>query len=107
MVHITPRTQEKDETQVCQWSAHAMWRAGTRQPSQLRGIVMRTQSSNPATPRLTPVRDEEAQREIQSFLQALRTYPDRFAREPTLSFAQHFSQVAAELPEVSGKAASV
>jgi len=68
---------------------------------------MRTQTSNPASPKLTPVRDEEVPREIRNFLLALRTYPDRFAREPKLSFERHFSQVAAELPEVIGKAAAV
>jgi hypothetical protein len=56
---------------------------------------------------LSPHQDKETQQEIQSFLRALRTYPDRFAREPRLSFEQHFSQVAAELPEVLRKAAGI
>jgi len=30
---------------------------------------------------------------IDSFLSALSSYPDRFAREPHLSFQQHFSNV--------------
>jgi len=62
--------------------------------------------SNQPTPRIAQVRDEEAQREIQSFLQAIRTYPDRFAQEPHLSFEQHFFRVAAEQPAFSRKAAS-
>jgi len=63
-------------------------------------------TSNPAAPTPAPGRDDEAQREIQHFLQALRTYPDRFAQQPQLSFAQHFFQVAAEMPEVLRKAAT-
>lgn len=66
---------------------------------------MRTRTSNQPTPRIAQVRDEEAQREVQSFLQALRTYPDCFAQEPQLSFQQHFFRVAAQLPGVSRKAA--
>ena len=64
--------------------------------------------TSPARPGPTAGRDEEVQREIQNFLQALRTYPERFAQEPHLSFEQHFCRVAAELelPEISRKAAS-
>jgi len=67
---------------------------------------MRMHTSNPATPTPAPGRDDEAQREIQHFLEALRTYPDRFAQEPKLSFEQHFFRVAAEMPEVLRKAAT-
>ena len=34
-------------------------------------------------------RDEQVRSEIQSFLQALDSYPDRFSREPKISFEQH------------------
>jgi hypothetical protein len=37
-------------------------------------------------------REGEVQREIDSFLRAVSSYPDRFAREP-LSFQQHLSSV--------------
>jgi len=103
MVASNPPKQEEDATQVCRTSAQKS--AGKRQPSQLRGIVMRTHANNQPSQRLAQVRDQESQREILNFLHALRTYPDRFAQEPQLSFEQHFFQVAAELPEVSGKAA--
>jgi hypothetical protein len=33
------------------------------------------------------------QREIDRFLRALSSYPDRYAREPHLSFEQHFSSI--------------
>jgi len=33
--------------------------------------------------------------EIDNFLRALRSYPDRFAREPDLSFQQHLSSIVA------------
>ena len=38
--------------------------------------------------------ENEAQREIENFLQAVRSYPDRFAREPYLSFQQHLCSIA-------------
>lgn len=37
--------------------------------------------------------DREVQREIDSFLRAVSSYPDRFAREPYLSFQQHLSSI--------------
>jgi hypothetical protein len=33
--------------------------------------------------------DEQVRLEIQSFLQALESYPDRAAKEPNLTFEQH------------------
>jgi hypothetical protein len=33
--------------------------------------------------------NEQVLMEVQSFLQALASYPDRFAKEPKLSFEQH------------------
>jgi hypothetical protein len=38
-------------------------------------------------------REREVQREIDSFLRAVSSYPDRFAREPYLSFRQHLSSI--------------
>jgi len=38
-------------------------------------------------------REHEVQEEIDSFRRALRSYPDRFAREPYLSFQQHLSSI--------------
>jgi hypothetical protein len=38
-------------------------------------------------------REHEVQREIDSFLRAISSYPDRFAREPYLSFQQHLSSI--------------
>ncbi len=38
-------------------------------------------------------REHEVQREIDSFLRAVSSYPDRFAREPYLSFQQHLSSI--------------
>jgi hypothetical protein len=39
------------------------------------------------------VRERDVQQEIDSFLRALSSYPDRFAREPYLSFQQHLSSI--------------
>jgi hypothetical protein len=56
---------------------------------------MKTNSSEAST---TGARDHArqrgVQREIDRFLRALSSYPDRFAREPHLSFQQHFSSIA-------------
>jgi len=38
--------------------------------------------------------ERDVQQEIDSFLRALSSYPDRFAREPYLSFQQHLSSIA-------------
>jgi len=38
-------------------------------------------------------REHEVQQDIDSFLRALSSYPDRFAREPYLSFRQHLSSI--------------
>jgi hypothetical protein len=38
-------------------------------------------------------REHDVQREIDSFLRAVSSYPDRFAREPYLSFQQHLSSI--------------
>ena len=38
-------------------------------------------------------RENEVQREIDSFIRAVNSYPDRFAREPYLSFQQHLSSI--------------
>lgn len=40
-------------------------------------------------------RERNVQREIKSFLSALVSYQDRFAREPHLSFEQHLFRLAA------------
>lgn len=40
-------------------------------------------------------REREVQREIDSFLRAISSYPDRFAREPYLSFQQHLCSIVA------------
>lgn len=40
-------------------------------------------------------REREVQQEIETFLQALSSYPERFAREPYLSFEQHLFRIAA------------
>ena len=39
------------------------------------------------------VREHEVNQEIDSFLRAVRSYPERFAREPYLSFQQHLSSI--------------
>jgi len=41
-------------------------------------------------------REREVQLEIENFLRALDSYPDRFAREPHLSFEQHLFSIATE-----------
>jgi len=40
-----------------------------------------------------PAHEREVRREIESFLRAISSYPDRFAHEPCLSFQQHLSSI--------------
>ena len=42
-------------------------------------------------------REYEVRREIDSFLRAVSSYPDRFAREPYLSFQQHLPALRPQL----------
>jgi len=48
-------------------------------------------------------RERDAQYEIKSFLSALVSYPDRFAREPHLSFEQHLFQLVAASQLANGE----
>ena len=58
---------------------------------------MKTKKHHATALRLSDAaREHEVQREIDSFLQALSSYPDRFAREPYLSFQQHLSSIVTE-----------
>lgn len=41
---------------------------------------------------------QRVQREIDSFLRAVNSYPDRFIREPYLSFQQHLSNIVTAEP---------
>jgi len=40
------------------------------------------------------MRQREVQREIENFLRALNSYPDRFALNPGISFEQHLFSIA-------------
>jgi len=51
-------------------------------------------------------RQREVQHEIDNFLQALNSYPDRFAREPYLTFEQHLFSIAAAGRMISGHSGS-
>jgi hypothetical protein len=46
--------------------------------------------------------ERDVQYEIKMFLSALGSYPDRFAREPSLSFEQHLFRVVATSHVASG-----
>jgi hypothetical protein len=55
---------------------------------------MKSKKQDATGSRLTnAAREHEVQREIDSFLRAISSYPDRFAREPYLSFQQHLSSI--------------
>jgi hypothetical protein len=43
-------------------------------------------------------REHEVQQEIETFLAALNSYPDRFACNPCLSFEQHLFSLATARP---------
>jgi hypothetical protein len=48
-------------------------------------------------------REREVQREIENFMRALTSYPDRFARDPYLSFEQHLFRIAAADQPLAGE----
>jgi hypothetical protein len=60
---------------------------------------MRTKKYRPITLGLTDdTREREVQREIDSFLIALQSYPQRFADDPGLSFEEYlFSLMSSEM----------
>ncbi|HVO82197.1 MAG TPA: hypothetical protein VMT28_15790 [Terriglobales bacterium] len=67
------------------------------QPSGMWGEEMSTRKHRPITMRICSS-DREVQQEIETFLTALSSYPDRFARNPCLSFEQHLFSLAATKP---------
>ncbi len=48
-------------------------------------------------------REREVQQEIENFLHALSSYPDRFAREPRLSFREHLFDIEAASQQAAGR----
>jgi hypothetical protein len=44
---------------------------------------------------VVPLRSEQVQEEIQSFLEAVDSYPARVAKEPSVSFHQHLGSIFA------------
>jgi hypothetical protein len=46
-----------------------------------------------------PLRNEQVELEIQSFLQALDSYPARVAKNPRVSFHEHLCSFFAEAPD--------
>lgn len=48
-------------------------------------------------------RNEMVRAEMQAFLAALASYPDRFAANPRISFEQHWGSLMMPLPEGSAE----
>lgn len=70
-----------------------VWTGITFQPGG-REKCMKTKKQDATALRVSePAREREVQREIDSFLRAISSYPDRFAREPYLSFQQHLCSI--------------
>lgn len=64
-----------------------------------KGEEMKTRKHRPITIAISSTnREREVQEEIETFLSALNSYPDRFARDPCLSFEQHLFSLAASKP---------
>jgi hypothetical protein len=57
----------------------------------IQGVRMKRKRSSRGSERVSS--NEEARVEMQSFLEALNSYPERFARNPGVSFAQHHSSL--------------
>jgi hypothetical protein len=47
-------------------------------------------------------RERDVKQEIENFLNALSSYPDRFAQEPRLSFQEHLFDVEMASQQASG-----
>jgi hypothetical protein len=46
---------------------------------------------------------EQVQGEIQNFLRAIDSYPDRFAKQPGVSFQRHLCSFFSQVPENGGR----
>lgn len=69
-------------------------RAGGSRPARCREKYMKAKRHGATALRVSDSpRKYEVQQEIDSFLRAINSYPDRFAREPYLSFQQHLSSI--------------
>jgi hypothetical protein len=64
------------------------------QPSQLSGDVMTMKSQDGKVSTARHGEDQTAHSEVESYLRALQSYPERFANDPKLSFEQYFVRVA-------------
>jgi len=69
---------------------HSLWKPVVRDVKSGRRRPMASASSG-------AVRRREVRREIENFLQALNSYPDRFARNPCISFEQHLFSIASQV----------
>ena len=47
-------------------------------------------------------REQEVKQEIENFLDALNSYPDRFAQEPRLSFQEHLFDIEMARQQANG-----
>jgi hypothetical protein len=69
---------------------------GNGEPSPMQEKYMKTRKQATHTSHVSDAaRERSVQQEIDSFVRALSSYPDRFAREPYLSFQQHLSSIVA------------
>jgi hypothetical protein len=66
---------------------------------------MKTQKYQPESLSVVEsIRRREVEKEIENFLLALSSYPDRFAQDPCVSFEQHlFSMMAAGHTSMRGE----
>lgn len=55
---------------------------------------MKVAKVHPMEQAIQLAREYEAQQEINNFLWAMSSYPDRFAQNPSVSFEQHLNAVA-------------
>ena len=63
----------------------------------LRGMMMRNNRIQTMSPNLAEVKQQyHAEQEIQNFLKAMHSYPERFAQDPELSFEDHLFMITAQ-----------
>jgi hypothetical protein len=66
-----------------------------------RGMMMRSSKIQAVAPSLTKVKLRyKAEQEIQNFLKAINSYPERFAQDPQLSFEDHLFTITAQSEQV-------
>jgi hypothetical protein len=64
-------------------------------------VGMKSKMQHHVQPRESVQRNEQASEEIQTFLRAVDSYPERVAKDPGISFRRHLSSLFAASPNAT------